>query len=63
LLQEASIPPWVRSHLPLVYWQDTLAYVPGIGVASELQAGFNEIGLEIIWQDASHLVSISQNRF
>ncbi|MDO9049935.1 MAG: tRNA lysidine(34) synthetase TilS [Methylotenera sp.] len=52
LLQEASIPPWVRSHLPLVYWQDTLAYVPGIGVASGLQAGFNEIGLEIIWQDS-----------
>ncbi|MDO9231872.1 MAG: tRNA lysidine(34) synthetase TilS [Methylotenera sp.] len=52
LLQEASIPPWVRSHLPLVYWQDTLAYVPGIGVASGLQAEFNEIGLEIIWQDS-----------
>ena len=52
LLQEASIPPWVRLHLPLVYWQDTLAYVPGVGVASGLQAGFDEIGLEIIWQDS-----------
>ncbi|NOS96424.1 MAG: tRNA lysidine(34) synthetase TilS [Methylotenera sp.] len=52
LLQEANIPPWQRAHLPLIYWQDTLAYVPGIGVASGLQAGFNEIGLEIIWQDS-----------
>ncbi|MFA7349868.1 MAG: tRNA lysidine(34) synthetase TilS [Methylotenera sp.] len=52
LLQEANIPPWQRAHLPLIYWQDTLAYVPGIGVASGLPAGFNEIGLEIIWQDS-----------
>ena len=51
LLQEANIPPWQREHLPLIYWHDTLALVPNIGVAYELQATENEEGLEILWQD------------
>jgi len=51
LLQEANIPPWQRDRLPLVYWQDTLACVPGVGVAHEMQAKEQEPGLEIIWQD------------
>jgi tRNA(Ile)-lysidine synthase len=50
LLQEANIPPWQREQLPLIYWQDSLAYVPGIGIAYELQAAEDEPGLEIIWQ-------------
>lgn len=53
LLQEANMPPWQRLHLPLIYWEDTLACVPGIGVANELQAKENEAGLEIVWQDSS----------
>jgi tRNA(Ile)-lysidine synthase len=56
LLQEANIPPWQREYLPLVYWHDTLAFVPGVGIAHELQATENELGLEIFWQDAPHLV-------
>jgi tRNA(Ile)-lysidine synthase len=51
LLQEASIPPWQREQLPLIYWQDTLACVPGVGVAHELQAAEHEMGVEIIWQE------------
>ncbi len=50
LLQEANIPPWQRDHLPLIYWQDTLAFVPGIGTNHELQASENELGLSIVWQ-------------
>jgi tRNA(Ile)-lysidine synthase len=50
LLQEANIPPWRREQLPLIYWHDTLAYVPGIGIAHELKAGANDTGLEIVWQ-------------
>jgi len=49
LLQEANIAPWLRLQLPLVYWHDTLAYVPGIGIAHELQAAADEPGVEIIW--------------
>ena len=52
LLQEANIPPWRREFLPLVYWQDTLAFVPGIGIAHELQAKVQEPGIEIVWHEA-----------
>ncbi len=51
LLQEANVPPWQRVHLPLIYWQDTLACVPGIGVAYELQASGSEQGIEIVWKN------------
>jgi len=54
LLQEVNMPPWQRLYLPLIYWEDKLAYVPGIGVTCELQAQANEPGLEIIWQDSAH---------
>lgn len=53
LLQAANMPPWQRLHLPLIYWEDTLAYVPGIGAADELRAKGNESGLEIVWQHAA----------
>ena len=53
LLQEANIPPWQRPFFPLIYWHDTLACVPGIGVAHELQAKESELGLEIFWLDAA----------
>ncbi|MDO9393878.1 MAG: tRNA lysidine(34) synthetase TilS, partial [Methylotenera sp.] len=51
LLQEANIPPWQREHLPLIYWHDTLALVPGIGIAHELQAAEHEQGLEVTWHE------------
>ncbi|MDI1307965.1 MAG: tRNA lysidine(34) synthetase TilS [Methylotenera sp.] len=51
LLQEANIPPWQREYLPLIYWHDTLALVPNIGITHELRAGEGELGIDIIWQD------------
>lgn len=51
LLQEINMPPWQRAYIPLIYWEDKLACVPGIGVTNELQAQACEPGLEIIWQD------------
>lgn len=53
LLQEMNMPPWKRITIPLVYWQDQLAYVPGVGATHTLLAQADEPGLEIIWQDAS----------
>jgi tRNA(Ile)-lysidine synthase len=53
LLQEANIPPWQRDHFPLIYWHDTLAFVPNIGIAHELKASENEQGLEIVWHDVA----------
>jgi len=52
LLQKINMPPWQRLYLPLIYWEDKLACVPGIGIANELQAKGDEPGLEIIWQDS-----------
>lgn len=54
LLQEVNMPPWQRMYIPLIYWEDKLACVPGVGVAYGMQAQANEPGLEIIWQDSAH---------
>ena len=54
LLQEISMPPWQRAYLPLVYWEDKLAFVPGVGIAHGLAAKSDEPGLEIIWQDSAN---------
>lgn len=51
LLQEINMPPWKRQYLPLIYWEDKLAYVPGVGIAYGLEAGPDEAGLEITWQE------------
>jgi tRNA(Ile)-lysidine synthase len=51
LLQEINMPPWKRQYLPLIYWEDKLACVPGIGIAYGLEANADEAGLEIIWQE------------
>jgi tRNA(Ile)-lysidine synthase len=50
LLQEANMPPWQRERLPLIYCDDVLAVVPGVGVACSMQAGAQEQGLVIAWQ-------------
>lgn len=52
LFQEAGVPPWERSTLPLIYAGDELAVVPGIGVACGFQAGEGEEGLVIGWERA-----------
>jgi tRNA(Ile)-lysidine synthase len=52
LLQEANMPPWQRQRLPLIYHEDSLALVPGIGVAADLQAAEHEPALDITWQQA-----------
>ncbi len=49
LLQEWGVPPWQRNSLPLVYFGDTLAAVPGYAVAREyLESG--AAALVIAWQ-------------
>ncbi len=52
LFQEAGIPAWQRPNLPLVYLDDDLIAVPGVGVASEWQAASGEEGLIISWRRA-----------
>lgn len=50
LLQESAIPPWRRERLPLLYVGDTLAAVPGIGVAPEFAADADESGWLPRWE-------------
>jgi tRNA(Ile)-lysidine synthase len=54
LLQEINMPPWRRLYLPLIYWEDKLAFVPGVGIANGLEAKADEPGLEIVWQDSAN---------
>lgn len=49
LFQAMQIPPWQRLQIPLVYWQDQLAFVPGVGVVCHLKAQPGQPGLEISW--------------
>lgn len=52
LLQEAGIPPWLRERLPLIYCDDELALVPGVGVECTMQARENETGLMVVWEQS-----------
>ncbi len=50
LLQEHAIPPWERSRMPLVFFGEQLAWVPGIGVAAEFRADAGEPGIAPEWE-------------
>jgi tRNA(Ile)-lysidine synthase len=50
LLQEHAIPPWERSRMPLVFFGEQLAWVPGIGVAAEFRAAAAEPGIAPDWE-------------
>jgi tRNA(Ile)-lysidine synthase len=50
LLREASLPPWQRQRLPLIFSGEQLIYVPGIGVDCDFQAADDEQGVLVEWQ-------------
>lgn len=50
LFQERGIPPWHRDRLPLLYCDEALVSVPGIGDACEFQAQPGEAGLIVTWE-------------
>jgi tRNA(Ile)-lysidine synthase len=53
LLQDAGMPPWQRESLPLVFCDDVLAVVPGIGVDAAFRAAPGTPGYEIRWHPAT----------
>jgi tRNA(Ile)-lysidine synthase len=53
LLQEAAVPPWARSRLPLVYCDGILVAVPGIGIDEAWRAGPGRQGVLPTWQEAT----------
>jgi tRNA(Ile)-lysidine synthase len=50
LLREASLPPWERVALPLIFSGDHLVCVPGIGIDCAYQAASGEPGLVVEWR-------------
>lgn len=52
LLQENAVPPWERARMPLLFFGERLAWVPGIGVAAEFRAAGAESGIEPLWERA-----------
>lgn len=50
LFQERGVPPWRRDRTPLVYCDDSLVSVPGIGDACEFRAEPGEAGLIVTWE-------------
>lgn len=50
LLQEGAVPPWERARMPLLFFGERLAWVPGIGVAAEFRADPAETGIDPEWR-------------
>ena len=50
VMQQAAIPPWQRSQLPLIFVGETLAMIPNFAVEASLKAAANEMGLVVSWQ-------------
>jgi tRNA(Ile)-lysidine synthase len=53
ILQERGVPPWERESLPLVFCDETLAAVPGVGIAAAFRASAGEEGLVLVWRRAA----------
>jgi tRNA(Ile)-lysidine synthase len=56
LLQEWQVPPWLRAHLPLIYFNDVLVAVPGYMVAAGFEAQPAEQGVRLTWESALRAV-------
>ena len=54
LLREASIPEWQRPGLPILFRDERVAWVPGIGVAAEFRCAPGEAGLVPAWSPAGN---------
>jgi len=51
LFQERGVPPWERWRLPVLCIDDSIAYVPGIGVAASFAAQADEPGIEFMLEE------------
>ena len=49
ILQEYEIEPWFRSRVPLLYQQEQLVCIPGIGVSEEFATKPGETGIVVEW--------------
>lgn len=49
ILQDANIAPWLRDRVPLLYCEEELVCIPGVGVCEGWQAEVDEPGWQVIW--------------
>jgi tRNA(Ile)-lysidine synthase len=52
LLQESALPPWERQRVPLLFCDDQLVWVPGIGTDINFQAVSGEQAVCVSWERA-----------
>lgn len=50
LLQEAGVPPWRRTRLPMLFCGDALVWAPGIGIDCNFQAKAGEASIVPAWK-------------
>lgn len=50
LFQETAVPPWERERMPLLFFGERLAWVPGVGAAAEFRAARGEAGVVPEWE-------------
>jgi tRNA(Ile)-lysidine synthase len=58
LLQESGVPPWERTRLPLLYCEDRLVFVAGLGIDADCAAGSGEPGITIAWHPTAELSNV-----
>ena len=50
ILHDAGIPPWLRDRLPLLCYENQIAYIPGAGVCDGFTAPSGTAGVLLKWQ-------------
>lgn len=55
LFQEHSVPPWLRSYIPLVFIESELASVAGVWTADKYSASPEEDGFHIHWTESDRV--------
>jgi len=52
ICQEKGIPPWERWRLPVIFYEDSPVYVPGIGIAPDFAARKGDNGVEFVLEES-----------
>jgi tRNA(Ile)-lysidine synthase len=53
ILHDAGIPPWLRDRLPLIYYENQLAFIPGAGVCEGFESSPERPGVLLEWQPSA----------
>ena len=62
LLQEYSIPPWLRDRLPLIYVEGEIAAVANIWTCEDFLASEGQYGMSFDWKDNLNNINLLKER-